>query len=37
LDVKLTAADVAAIEALLARFPDIGPRYAANLAKLVGK
>ncbi len=37
LDVQLTAADVAAIEALLARFPDIGPRYAANLAKLVGK
>jgi aryl-alcohol dehydrogenase-like predicted oxidoreductase len=37
LDVQLTAADIAAIEALLARFPDTGPRYAANLAKLVGK
>ncbi|MEQ8160106.1 MAG: aldo/keto reductase [Smithellaceae bacterium] len=37
LDVALNAADLTAIEALLARFPDIGPRYAANLAKLVGK
>lgn len=31
------AADLAAIDALLTRFPDIGPRYAENLAKLVGK
>ncbi|MEN6374970.1 MAG: aldo/keto reductase [Smithella sp.] len=37
LDVALNAADLAAIEALLARFPNIGPRYAENLAKLVGK
>ncbi|NTW07131.1 MAG: aldo/keto reductase [Syntrophaceae bacterium] len=37
LDVTLTAADLTAIEALLARFPDIGPRYAENLARLVGK
>lgn len=36
-DVTLTPADLTAIEALLARFPDIGPRYAENLAKLVGK
>lgn len=36
-NVALTAADLTAIEALLARFPDIGPRYAENLARLVGK
>ena len=37
LDITLTPADLTAIEALLARFPNIGPRYAENLAKLVGK
>jgi aryl-alcohol dehydrogenase-like predicted oxidoreductase len=37
LDITLTLADLMAIDALLARFPDIGPRYAENLAKLVGK
>lgn len=37
LDVALTPADLAAMEALLARFPDTGPRYAENLAKLVGR
>jgi len=36
-NIALTAADLTAIEALLARFPDIGPRYAENLARLVGK
>jgi aryl-alcohol dehydrogenase-like predicted oxidoreductase len=37
LDITLTPADLTAIEDLLARFPNIGPRYAENLAKLVGK
>jgi aryl-alcohol dehydrogenase-like predicted oxidoreductase len=37
LDIALTPADLTAIEALLARFPNLGPRYAENLAKLVGK
>ena len=36
-DIRLTAADLQAIEALLARFPDTGPRYNEKLAKLVGK
>jgi aryl-alcohol dehydrogenase-like predicted oxidoreductase len=36
-DIRLTAADLEAIEALLARFPDTGPRYNEKLAKLVGK
>lgn len=35
LDVALTLAELTAIEVLLARFPNIGPRYAENLAKLV--
>jgi aryl-alcohol dehydrogenase-like predicted oxidoreductase len=36
-DIRLTASDLQAIEALLARFPDTGPRYNEKLAKLVGK
>lgn len=37
LDVTLTAEDFSAIEAVLARFPDIGPRYAGAMARLVAK
>jgi len=37
LDIILTSEALMAIETLLARFPNIGPRYAENLAKLVGK
>lgn len=36
-DVTLTESDIKAIEALLARFPNIGPRYTANMAKQVDK
>jgi aryl-alcohol dehydrogenase-like predicted oxidoreductase len=36
-DIRLASSDLLAIEALLARFPNIGPRYAENMAKLVGK
>jgi aryl-alcohol dehydrogenase-like predicted oxidoreductase len=36
-NIHLTSSDLLAIEALLARFSNIGPRYAENLAKLVGK
>ncbi len=36
-DIQLTSSDLLAIDALLARFPNIGPRYNENLAKLVGK
>ena len=36
-DIQLTSSDLQAIDALLARFPNIGPRYNENLAKLVGK
>jgi hypothetical protein len=36
-NIYLTSSDLLAIEALLARFPNISPRYAENLAKLVGK
>ena len=34
-DINLTATDIKDIEALLARFPDIGPRYTENFAKRV--
>ena len=37
LDVALTAKDFSAIEAVLSRFPDTGPRYAGPMAKLVAK
>ena len=37
LDITLTPADITAIEALPARFPNVGPRYAENLAKLAGR
>lgn len=37
LHVTVTPADCDAIENLLALFPDVGARYTANLAKLVGK
>ncbi len=36
-DIHLNSSDLLAIDALLARFPNIGPRYNENLAKLVGK
>ena len=36
-DVNLTSSDLKAIEDLLGRFPNIGPRYNTNMAKLVGK
>jgi aryl-alcohol dehydrogenase-like predicted oxidoreductase len=36
-DIHLSTSDLLAIEALPARFPNIGPRYTENLAKLVGK
>jgi aryl-alcohol dehydrogenase-like predicted oxidoreductase len=36
-NIQLTSSELLEIDALLARFPDIGPRYAENLAKLVGK
>lgn len=35
--VDLTSSDLKAIEALLARFPNIGSRYTENLTRLVGK
>lgn len=37
LDVELTRDDLDTIETLLAQFPNVGPRYKANMAKLVGK
>jgi aryl-alcohol dehydrogenase-like predicted oxidoreductase len=37
INIHLMSSDLLAIDTLLARFPDIGPRYAENLAKLVGK
>ena len=36
-DVTLTSSDIEAIEALPARFPNIGSRYTENLANLAGK
>jgi aryl-alcohol dehydrogenase-like predicted oxidoreductase len=35
--IHLTASDLRAIEDLLARFPNIGPRYSKKLAKMAGK
>jgi aryl-alcohol dehydrogenase-like predicted oxidoreductase len=36
-DIRLTSADLKEIEDLLARFPDIGPRYTEKYAKRVDK
>ena len=36
-EIQLAQSDLKAIEELLARFPDIGPRYNDNMTKLVGK
>jgi len=36
-DVNLTASDISEIEALIARYPDVGGRYDDKLAKLTGK
>ena len=36
-EIQLAQSDFKAIEELLARFPDIGPRYNDNMTKLVGK
>src|SRR5690606_33568671 len=36
-DIKLTVADLKDIENLLARFPDIGPRYTEKFSKRVDK
>ncbi|MFA6335052.1 MAG: aldo/keto reductase [Bacteroidales bacterium] len=36
-DVNLTSSDIKAIEALLARFPNTGPRYTPNMAKQAGR
>jgi aryl-alcohol dehydrogenase-like predicted oxidoreductase len=36
-DLALSEADLRDIGAVLSRFPDVGPRYGASLAKLVGK
>lgn len=36
-DVVLSADDLSDLEALLRRFPDVGPRYPEDMAKLVGK
>lgn len=35
--IHLTSSDLLAIEDLLARFPNIGPRYSEKLAKMAGK
>jgi aryl-alcohol dehydrogenase-like predicted oxidoreductase len=36
-DINLTSSDLNAIEALLARFPNVGSRYPENLGKLVNR
>lgn len=36
-DIKLTSSDISEIEALLALYPNTGPRYSENMAKLAGR